>query len=187
MLTACVQRLPGTPLGNAARSGDVAEIDRLISAGADVNEPSYLPDWPPVIHAISKGHSQALVRLKERGASLDGPIGEKAIFMASSYGDVDALNLLLSWGVALPQEASTAASLLAVAVGGSWDYGQEWSGCERHTAIVRLLLAREPGLRAARTSLSAASVARARSTLEHQMARLHARFRDCDELVQLSQ
>jgi hypothetical protein len=183
--TGCVQRLPGTALGNAARSGDLSEIDRLVKEGANVNEPSYLKDWPPVIHAISKGQVQALVRLRERGASLAGEIGDKAIFMATGYGDVDALALLLSWGLPLPQDTTAAASLVAVAIGGAWDYDYEWSGCERHTQVVRLLLDRDPNLKNV-GGFRPASMARTKSALELRMARLYARMKDCDEMLRIA-
>jgi hypothetical protein len=183
-LTACVERPPGTPLGNAAREGDLEAIERLLAAGADINEPSYLADWPPVIHAIHKRQRDALVRLLERGASLEGSIGEKALFMASGYGEPDILDVLLTRGVPLPSDPPTAASLVAAAVGGAWDFDYEWSGCDRHTAVARLLVARDPDLRSA-GSLSPTSVAGAKSTLEHRFARLYARFKDCDELLRV--
>ena len=183
-IPACVARLPGTALGIAALEGDVAAIDRLIGAGANVNEPSYLHDWPPVIHAIHKGQLQAVVLLLERGASLDGAIGEKALLMASSSGDADILGVLLARGVPLPKDGPKAASLVAAAVGGSWDYDSTWSGCERHTAVARMLVARDPDLRTVGSPWPA-SVARAKSTLEYRVARLYARLKDCDELLRV--
>jgi hypothetical protein len=76
-VSACEERLPMTPLAGAARRGDVAEIDRLIAAGADVNEHANLKGWPPIIHAIRRvarggddsGLSPAGMRGTGRGAS----------------------------------------------------------------------------------------------------------------------
>src|SRR5688572_4006073 len=79
---ACAQGAPPTPLAAAARRGDLADIDRLIATGADVNEPSGRNNWPPLIHAIHKGRRQAVMRLLEHGASLDGNVGRTALFMA---------------------------------------------------------------------------------------------------------
>jgi ankyrin repeat protein len=184
LLGACTQAPPLTPLAAAARTGDLAAIDRLAAAGVDLNAPSGSNHWPPVMHAIHKGQRPALARLLERGASLVGTTGPKALFMASGYGDAETVSLLLSRGVPMPDSVPAAAELIAVAIGGAWDIDYQWSGCERHTAVARLLVARDPDLRVV-SELSPTSVARVRSTFENRVARWYARRKGCDELLRI--
>jgi ankyrin repeat protein len=181
---ACAQAPPLTPLAAAARTGDLAAIDQLAAAGVDLNEPSGSNNWPPVIHAIHKGQRPALARLVERGASLAGATGPKALFMASGYGDAETVSLLLSRGVPMPDSVPAAAELIAVAIGGAWDIDYQWSGCDRHTAVARLLVARDADLRVVGI-LSPTSFARARSTLQYRVARWYAQRKGCDELLRI--
>ena len=175
---------PTTALATAAREGDLTEIDRLIAAGADVNQASGRADWPPLVHAVHKGQRAAVVRLIEHGASLEGDTGRRALSMASGYGEVETVKVLLAKGVALPKTAEEGGSLMAAAVGGAWDLDYEWSGCERHTQVVRLLIAADADLRVVR-ELSPRSIARARSTFQNRVAEMYARRKGCDELLRL--
>jgi|RhiMethySRZTD1v2_1073278.scaffolds.fasta_scaffold00032_71 ankyrin repeat protein len=184
MLAACMPSVRITPLASAARSGDLDSIDRLLAAGADVNEPTGVNGWPPVVHAIHTRQRQAVVRLLERGASLEGTAGRDALFMASGYGDAETVAILLSRGVPLPQDAPSLASLVAVTIGGAWDIDYQWSGCERHTAVAKLLVAKDPDVRVVGI-LSPTSVARARSTFEYRVARWYAQHKGCDELLRI--
>ena len=77
------------------RHGDIATIDRLVSAGANINEPSGVNGWPPVVHAIHTRQRQAVLKLLERGASLEGSAGRDGLFMASGYGDAETVSILL--------------------------------------------------------------------------------------------
>jgi ankyrin repeat protein len=184
LLGACNQEAPMNPLAVAARNGDLAEIDRLIAAGSNVNEPSGRYDWPPVIHAVHKGKRPALTRLLERGASLEGDVGRQALFMASGYGDAETVALLLSRGAPMPDSVTAAGELIAVAIGGAWDIDYEWSGCDRHTAVAKLLVARDSDLRVVGI-LSPTSFARAKSTFQYRVARWQARRKGCDELLRI--
>jgi ankyrin repeat protein len=184
IFAACGSGAPLTGLATAARAGDLATIDRLVAAGADINEPSGSNGWPPVIHAIHKGQRQALARLLDRGASVAGRTGRQALFMASGYGDADSVALLLGHGAPLPEDAPSAASLIAVAVGGAWDIDYQWSGCDRHAAVAKLLVARDPDFRVV-GELSPTSVARARSTFEYRVARWYAEHKGCTELLRV--
>lgn len=172
------------PLAVAARNGDLAEIDRLIAAGSNVNEASGRNDWPPVIHAVHKSKRPALTRLLERGASLEGDVGRKALFMASGHGDAETVALLLSRGAPMPDSVTAAGELIAVAIGGAWDIDYEWSGCDRHTAVAKLLVARDSDLRVVGI-LSPTSFARAKSTFQYRVARWQARRKGCDELLRI--
>lgn len=184
MLVACSHGQPIGALATAARQGDLDAIDRLIAAGADVNAPSGVNEWPPLIHAIHKGQRQAVARLLDRGASVAGRVGRQALFMAAGYGDAETVTLLLSRGVSMPDDVPSAASLIAVAIGGAWDVDYQWSGCDRHAAVAKLLVARDPDLRVVGI-LSPTSLARARSTFEYRVARWYAERKGCDELLRI--
>jgi ankyrin repeat protein len=184
LLGACGQAPPQTPLAAAARNGDLADIDRLVAAGADLNQPSGRNDWPPVIHAVHKGQHLAAARLLERGASLNGDVGRRALFMASGSGDADTVALLLSRGVPMPDSVPAAGELIAVAIGGAWDVDYQWSGCDRHAAVAKLLVARDPDLRVVGI-LSPTSLSRARSTFEYRVARWYAERKGCHELLRI--
>ena len=184
LLGGCHQGSPMNPLAVAARNGDLAEIDRLVAAGSNVNEPSGRNDWPPVIHAVHKGKRLALARLLARGASLEGDVGRKALFMASGYGDAETVALLLSRGAPMPDSVTAAGELIAIAIGGAWDIDYEWSGCDRHTAVAKLLVARDSDLRVVGI-LSPSSFARAKATFQYRVARWQARRKGCHELLRI--
>lgn len=84
---ACGSGVPVSPLAAAARAGDVAEIDRLLDSGADINAGSGVNDWPPIIHAIHKQQLAALTHLLERGAALDDQVLSRALNVAQGSGD----------------------------------------------------------------------------------------------------
>jgi len=165
-------RYPLTPLASAARTGDIQAIDRLIAEGADINAGSGVNHWPPLMHAIHKTQPAAIARLIEAGASVDGRIGRQALLMASGYGDAHTVSLLLDRGVDPRDDGEAGAHVMAAAVGGSWDIDYRWSGCERHTAVVRSLLARDAGLRLG-------------SAPDGIAARLYAKNKGCGTLLQL--
>ena len=85
-----------SPLAAASRAGDVAQIDRLLAAGADINAGSGVNDWPPVIHAIHKHQLAALRHLLDRGASVDGSLRSRALNVARGSGDEDAVVTILN-------------------------------------------------------------------------------------------
>jgi ankyrin repeat protein len=60
---------------------------------------------------------QAVLKLLERGASLEGSAGHDALFMASGYGDAETVSMLLSYGVPLPQDAPSAARGISTTAG----------------------------------------------------------------------
>jgi hypothetical protein len=76
-----------SPLAAAARAGDLGEIDRLLAAGADINEASGVNSWPPVIHAVHKGQVKALAHLLDRGAVADQAVRDRALNVARGSGD----------------------------------------------------------------------------------------------------
>ena len=84
-----------SPLAAAARSGDLTGIDRLLDAGADINQGSGVNDWPPIIHAIHKHQLAALEHLLDRGAALDAGLRARALNVASGSGDETAVQPIL--------------------------------------------------------------------------------------------
>jgi ankyrin repeat protein len=188
MFGACDEGVPGTPLAAAARRGDLAEIDRLIALGANVNEPSSRRDWPPIVHAIHTRERAAVVRLLDRGASLDRQGGRTALEMASGYGDAETVRVLLSRGARIPTTDGGAGSLMGAAFAGAWDIDYRWSGCERHTDVVRTLLAHDPRLRQHLPN-RVKGLPYSPASLAGKLARVYAgwfvRHKGCDELVRI--
>ena len=65
----------------------MAEIDRLLEVGADINAGSGVNGWPPIIHAIHKQQLGALAHLLEKGAALDDQVLARALNVAQGSGD----------------------------------------------------------------------------------------------------
>ena len=84
----------------------------------------------------------------------------------------------------MPDSVTAAGELIAAAIGGAWDIDYEWSGCDRHTAVAKLLVARDSDLRVVGI-LSPTSFARAKSTFQYRVARWQARRKGCDELLRI--
>jgi ankyrin repeat protein len=97
---------PLTPLAAASRAGDLATIDRLLADGADVNLGSGVNGWSPAMHAVHKNQSAALARLMDHGATLTGEAGRRALQMATGYGDVETVRVLLAHHVAPPSDSA---------------------------------------------------------------------------------
>ena len=95
----CGVMSPPNELASAARAGRLEQIDALIRRGADINQPSGVNGWTPVVHAIHKGQIGALRRLVDLGASLDGEVGRRALMMAGGYGEEPTVRFLLAHGV----------------------------------------------------------------------------------------
>jgi hypothetical protein len=87
IVSACGRGVPVSPLAAAARAGDVAEIDRLLAMGADINAGSGVNGWPPIIHAIHTHQLGALAHLLDRGAAMDDLLLARAFDVARGSGD----------------------------------------------------------------------------------------------------
>jgi ankyrin repeat protein len=57
------------PVGDAAKKGDTAEIERLMASGADANEEDAMAS--PLHWAAMNGHDDAMKLLVEQGADLE--------------------------------------------------------------------------------------------------------------------
>ncbi len=84
------------PLGNAAKAGDIAEIERLLDEGADVNESGLAT---PLFYAIQYNHTDAVRLLIERGADVNkASTWGTPIHGAAKRGAAEIVALLLEKG-----------------------------------------------------------------------------------------
>jgi len=85
------------PLQDAAKAGDIVQIEALLAAGADINDHSGLAT--PLYYAIKEKHADAAALLIERGADVDLQSTWGApLHIASSEGMTPVIALLLEHG-----------------------------------------------------------------------------------------
>jgi ankyrin repeat protein len=87
-------------LCDAAKSGDVAEIERQIAAGADPNALDGTAKRSPLHWAADGGHLAAIDALLKAGARLDGASssGVTPLMEAAISGNTTAVNALVAAG-----------------------------------------------------------------------------------------
>jgi beta-lactamase regulating signal transducer with metallopeptidase domain len=92
-------------LVSAAVDGDIAGIDELLRAGANVN--CMISASSPLIGAAREGRLDAVRLLLERGAdpNLLAPFDESALIHAAAEGHVDIVSLLLDRGASIDHPA----------------------------------------------------------------------------------
>jgi ankyrin repeat protein len=85
-------------LRDAARSGDVTEIERQIAAGANPN--ALVGDWTPLQKAAFGGHIAAIAALLKSGARVDGRDsgGFTPVMWAAHNGHTAAVDALVAAG-----------------------------------------------------------------------------------------
>jgi ankyrin repeat protein len=83
----------------AARRGNVARIQRLLTEGADVNARGKY-GYTPLVHASCSGHADAVRLLLDAGAipSMTTDDGSTALYWAANEGHDDVVRLLLDRG-----------------------------------------------------------------------------------------
>lgn len=91
-----------TPLGQAARVGDIAAVKILINLGVDVNMTSHRIDDPrltPLHYAAKVGNIETVVALLGRGADVNARTarGEDALQIAEQEGHKSVANLLIEF------------------------------------------------------------------------------------------
>jgi len=97
--SACRDRRDITPLMAAARTGDLAEMRRLLDAGADPNARDALNGWTPLYHAIHKGQLDAVRLLLERGVNPNqGARRNTTVRFARQNGQPAIADLLVAYG-----------------------------------------------------------------------------------------
>ena len=155
---ACDQQTPD-PLIEAARTGSLDTIKRLLDSGADVNLPGPTDDdWDatPLQHAILARQPGAVRLLLDRGADpnrIAGPKFTAPLLLAAGDTDPAFVNLLLAHGADPAIEDDSGVTPLSRAVSAGTIHGPDrpmFGGCRVET--VRALLAHDPALRLKRNS-----------------------------------
>ena len=97
-LLTCALPAQAGPVGDAAKSGDTAEIERLIASGADLNEADAMAS--PLHWAAMNGHASAVTLLTNHGADLDANSSMLGtpLHAAARFGHVEAIKALLAAG-----------------------------------------------------------------------------------------
>ncbi|MCC7125484.1 MAG: ankyrin repeat domain-containing protein [Acidobacteria bacterium] len=131
LLSGVLAAAPAAPVAEAARSGDLATIKRLLKEGADVN--AALGDGTTALHhAALRGDAEAISVLLYAGANLRATTrlgGYTALHLASQRGHDAAVEALLKGGANPNQATQTGATPLMLA------------SASGHVAAVKLLLA----------------------------------------------
>lgn len=151
---ACDEQAPASPLIEAARSGSLDTIKRLLDSGADVNSAGPTGDgWDatPLQHAILARQPGAVRLLLERGADpnrVPGSNSPTPLLLAAGDTDPTFVNLLLAHKADPAVEGEHGVTPLARAVSAGTLHGPDrpmFGGCRVET--VRALLAHDPALR----------------------------------------
>jgi ankyrin repeat protein len=150
LLLACgVHPVTGQPLADAARRGDVAEVKRMLKAGADPNVRAGVNDWPALLHAVHKHQLGTAAALLDGGADPNRgyPHDYTPLMMAAAYGHADMVRLLLSRGAQTRVVDAEGATALDLAYEGVPDIDCfTFFSCQDEA--VRLLRAADPKLQA---------------------------------------
>ena len=178
LVAACDKQSPDSPLIEAARTGSLDTIKRLLDSGVDVNLSGPTgDDWDatPLQHAILQRQPAAVRLLLDRGADLSRGAGGSLTPLFLAAGDTDSviLKLLLAHGADPSVEDENGATPLSRAVSAGTLNGPDrpmFGGCRVET--VRALIAHDPRLRLKRNSAGNDAI-------------WWARFQRCEDVLRL--
>ena len=154
LASACDEQPPESGLIQAARSGSLDSMNRLLDAGADMNLPGPTGDgWDatPLQHAILARQPGAVRLLLDRGADpnrVAGPNAPAPLLLAAGDTDPAFVTLLLAHGADPATEDERGVTPLSLAVAAGTINGPDrpmFGGCRVET--VRALLAHDPAPR----------------------------------------
>lgn len=119
-LTACGAR-PATPLTIAAADGDLRSIDGLLASGVPADEMGR-DGLTPLMWAARKGRTEAMTRLLDAGAAIDGRDlhyhGWTPLLHAIHKGETAAAHLLIERGADINAPANNGLTPLIAAAAG---------------------------------------------------------------------
>lgn len=115
-----VLMFPSCPLHNAATTGDLVTIERLISEGADIDETNCIMIVTPLAIAAGESTPEVIRKLVELGADVGkrGPAAESGtpLLMAVTAGRLDNVRTLVELGADINEADRVGGSLLFVTV-----------------------------------------------------------------------
>jgi ankyrin repeat protein len=121
-----------TPLQWAVHAGDIAEVKRLLQAGADVSLANNYGATPMSL-AAEVGNTEMLKLLLEAGADADSPNpdGQTALLAVARTGNVKAAELLLNEGATVDAREKWGGQTALM-----------WASARRHPEMMQLLISK---------------------------------------------
>ena len=121
-----------TPLQWAVHEGDVAEVKRLLAAGADVSLANHYGATPMGL-AAEVGDTEILKLLLKAGAAADSanPEGQTALLAVARTGNVEAALLLLEFGAKVDARENWGGQTALM-----------WASARRHPEMMKLLISK---------------------------------------------
>ena len=135
------------PINDAARKGDLAGVQQLLNANANI-ETRDNEENTPLICATQYGHLDVVKLLLERGAQIEAVDEEERtpLMMAVKYGHIEIVMLFLDHGAKLETKAYSNATALLFACGAydysGWDDKPEGKVRSNKIKILEMLLMR---------------------------------------------
>lgn len=157
----------------AARTGNAVVVPLLARERVDLDLPSGVNGWTPLMHAIHKHQPAAVRALLAAGADPNhrSQGGTNALVLAAAAGQADSVRLLLDAGADLAAQDGKGQTALEAAVLGTADIdGPTLTHCQTETA--QLLLEHAPSQKM-RPGLTLAAHAKGCTELERLLA-LHS-------------